>query len=95
MIGRHEAPVLGAVASGEDPQGVIDATRAEMTVAEHWDLYMAEGCATKKASTIYADKGRIGGHIKPLLGPMLVSAVTAADPELFLQDVDAGKTAAE
>ena len=47
----------------------------------------------KKASTILADRGRIEGHIKPLLGAVPVPAITRADVEAFMHDVAEGKTA--
>ena len=59
---------LAEVATGGDPQGGRAKARAQMTVAELCDLYLAEGCATKKASTLATDRGRIERHIKPLLG---------------------------
>ncbi len=39
------------------------------------------------------DKGRIEKHIKPLLGPMKVAAVTREDVEDFMHKVARGKTA--
>jgi integrase len=84
---------LADVAAGGDPQGGRAATRAEMTLADLCDLYLAEGCATKKASTLATDQGRIARHIKPLLGRKRVSAVAREDVERFLADVAAGKTA--
>lgn len=84
---------LAEVAGGGDPQGGRAKSRAEMTVAELCDLYLKEGCATKKALTLYTDKGRIERHIKPLLGRKRVSELTRADAERFLADVAAGKTA--
>lgn len=84
---------LADVAAGGDPQGGRAKARAEMTVASLCDLYLAEGCGTKRAITIYTDKGRIERHIKPLLGRKRVSDLSRADLERFLADVAAGKTA--
>ena len=79
-IGRHGSPwtphaarieakrLLGLVASGEDPAERKSEERRAMTVAELCDLYLAEGAAHKKASTLKADLGRILHHIKPQLG---------------------------
>jgi integrase len=58
-------------------------------------LYLAEGCATKKASTIATDKGRIARHIKPLLGKRKVKDLTPNDVHRFLQQVAQGKTAVD
>lgn len=49
--------------------------------------------ATKKASTLAIDRGRIDRHIKPLLGRMSVVSVTRHDVEKFLHDVAIGRTA--
>lgn len=67
--------------------------RAEMTVAELCDEYLAEGCDKKKASTIATDKGRIARHIKPLLGTKKISDVSRGDIERFMRAVANGKTA--
>lgn len=106
-IGAHGAPwtvqmaraearrFLGRAASGEDPAGERRIIRAELTVAQLCDLYIADGCATKKASTLVSDRGRIVRHIKPLLGKKRLSEVTRADIQRFLQDVAQGKTATD
>jgi integrase len=62
-------------------------------VAALCDLYLEEGCATKKASTLATDRSRIERHIKPLLGRKRIGALTRGDAERFLADVAAGKTA--
>lgn len=84
--------ILGAVANGADP--ALDRARArrEMTVEHLCDLYLREGCATKKQSTLATDRGRIEHHIKPLLGRKRLSEVNRADIERFLHDVAVGKT---
>ena len=48
----------------------------------------------KKATTLVSDQGRIEKHIKPLLGPLKVTAVTRDDVEAFMHAVAEGKTAA-
>lgn len=87
--------ILAVVALGNDPQGALAAKRQELTVAGLCDLYLAEGVETKKASTLATDRGRIGRHIKPLLGARLISEVTSADVARFMRDVANGKTAAD
>jgi hypothetical protein len=59
---------LHAVRHGADPSAARRAARQSITVAELCDLYLSEGRATKKASTLATDKGRIKRHIKPLIG---------------------------
>ena len=91
---RAEArKILGRVANGEDPAREKQDARKQITVAELCDLYVEQGCAIKKASTLITDKGRIERHIKPLLGKKKVPDVTRADIKRFLQDVANGKTA--
>jgi integrase len=100
---RREAKrLLGSVAGGLDPAALKKAKRSAQSVAELCDLYWADAeagrvltrrKASKAASTIAADRGRIDRHIKPLLGTMSVPGVTRADVEGFMHDVAQGKTA--
>lgn len=104
-IGRHGSPwtpdsarkeagrLLGLVADNKDPAETKAAAKNEKTIAQLCDQYLAEGCATKKASTLAMDRCRIERHIKPLIGRMRVGVVTRADVTRFMQDVAAGKTA--
>lgn len=106
-IGAHGSPwtvgdargeakrILGIVATGGDPAGEKQDARRAATIAELCDAYLNDGCATKKASTIATDRGRIERHIKPLLGKKKAAAVTRADIRRFLQDVATGRTAAD
>lgn len=86
---------LGRVHAGSDPAADKAKLRAEMTFDQVCDLYLREGCETKKASTIATDSGRIERHIKPLLGKRRVGEITRTDIEKFMRDVAAGKTAAD
>jgi integrase len=102
-MARKEAKrLLGSVAGGLDPAALKRAKRNARSVAELCDLYQADAeagriltrrKAAKKASTVLTDRGRIVGHIKPLLGTLAVPAVTRADVESFMHDVAQGKTA--
>ena len=93
---RDEAgKVLGRVRLGEDPQAKRHRARGEMNVSALCDLYLAEGVATKKASTLVSDRARIRAHIKPLLGKRPVSSVTTAEVVKFMRDVAGGKSAAD
>jgi len=106
-IGRHGSPwtpdkarsearrLLGMVAGGIDPGVTRDETKADLTVSELCDLYLSEGCALKKASTIATDTGRIERHIKPLLGKKYIRQVTRGDVEKMRDNVANGKTAAD
>ncbi len=106
-IGRHGSPwtpdkarkeakrLLGEVAAGRDPAEERTQARRDPTIAELCELYLTEGCATKKPSTLATDKGRIERHIKPLLGHRKVSSISRADVKRFMQDVANGKTAAD
>ena len=106
-IGRHGSPwtpesarneakrLLGEVGAGRDPAEERTQTRGDLTIAELCDRYIAEGCATKKPSTVMSDKGRIECHIKPLLGRRKVTSISRPDVTRFLQDVASGKAATD
>ncbi len=106
-IGRHGSPwtpesarkeakrLLGEVGAGHDPAEKRAQARRDPTVSELCDLYLAEGCTTKKASTLETDRSNIERHIKPLLGSKRVRAIRRADIERFQRDVAKGKTAAD
>lgn len=84
---------LGMVAGGADPAHDRIEKRGEMTVSELCDLYMREGIAMKKASTVATDQGRIKRHIKPLLGRYQIGSLRRADIQRFMVDIAHGKTA--
>ncbi len=99
---RWARMVLGQVAAGQDPSAERNAELGAMTVAKLCDEYVTaaeKGVVLGKAGrrksplTIATDKGRINGHIKPLLGQMAVKAVTHRDVVKFLDAVQLGKTA--
>ena len=93
---RSEAKkILGRAANGEDPAREKQDLKKRHTVAELCDQYLRYGCATKKATTLATDRGRIERHIKPLLGRKKVQDVSRADVKKFLQDVAQGRTAAD
>ena len=94
--------ILGEVVAGGDPSGEKIAKRKALTVAELCNRYFEDALAgrvrtrskaTKKASTLMIDRGRIDRHIKPLLGTMSAVALTRHDVEKFLHDVANGRTA--
>jgi integrase len=93
---RAEArQIIGQAEIGHDRAAEKAKARAEMTFDKACDLYLAEGCETKKASTLATDKGRIERHIKQLLGKKRIGEITRADVEKFMRDVAAGKTAVD
>ena len=104
-IGTHGSPwtpetarleakrLVGLVAEGIDPQQRKFDERAELSVAELCDLYLAEGLLTRKQSSVTAARSDIEHHVKPLLGLRRVSSLSRADLEGLLRDVAAGKTA--
>jgi integrase len=105
-IGRHGSPwtpdsarkeamrLLGDIARGADPADKRSADRKAISFSELCDLYLAEGVAHKKASTLRSDRGRIALHLKPLLGKKPADAITRADIERLLNDVKNGRTSA-
>jgi integrase len=104
-MARAEARrILGEVTKGNDPAGQKREARKAATVADLCDSYfeaaeagriLTRRKATKKASTLATDKGRIERHIKPLLGNLKAVAVTRADIERFRDMVTEGATAAQ
>jgi len=100
---REEAKaILGRVVKGADPAGEKKARRTAATVTELCDAYMGDAEAgrlftrqgrAKKATTLATDRGRIDGHIKPLLGSKPVASVTREDIEDFMHAVAEGETA--
>lgn len=106
-IGAHGSPwtveqaraearrILGRAANGEDPAQEKQDAKKQFTVSTLCDLYLEQGVATKKASTLATDRGRIERHIKPLLGKKKVPDVTRADIKRFMQEVATGKTSAD
>jgi hypothetical protein len=67
---RDQAKILmGQISAGEDPQEAKLGARREMTVAELCDLYLAEGLATRKSTSIASARSDIENHIKPCWGP--------------------------
>jgi integrase len=104
-IGKHGSPwtaekaraeakrLLSIVASGSDPAAEKAAAKAEMTVADLCDLYVAEGGATKKPGTLLADRVEIERHIKPLIGRKKARTLARADVERMMREIADGKTA--
>lgn len=91
---------LGDIASGGDPAEERKTRRSGMTIRELCDRYL-DDCEIglipgkrrmpKKASTIAADRSRIGAHIIPLLGTRLVKEIGRAEVNQFMRDVASGK----
>ena len=99
---REEAQrLLGEVVKGADPAVSKTERRQAATVAElcadYWrdveaGRVLVRGGKPKKASTQASDKGRIEGHIVPLLGNLPVASVTRADIEDAMHKIADGKT---
>lgn len=71
--------LLGAVVAGDDPAKTLSEEKRSITLSDLCDLYLEFGCATKKASTIAIDEGRIRRHIRPVLGSKRVKDLTRGD----------------
>jgi integrase len=90
---RTEAKsLLGKVVDGVDPQEEKVGLRRDITVAELCDLYLTEGLATRKASSVASARSDVNNHIKPLFGAKKAALITAGDADRLLLDVAAGKT---
>ncbi len=105
QIGAHGSPwtvetarsralqLLGQVAEGRDPQETKRLDREALTLGELCDLYLAEGLATRKASSVASARSDIENHIKPLLGSKRASLVNREDVDRLLMAVAEGQTA--
>jgi integrase/predicted DNA-binding transcriptional regulator AlpA len=104
QIGAHGSPwtvetarerariLVGQIAGGEDPLDIKIASRTELTVAQLCDLYLAEGLATRKETSVASARSDIENHIKPLLGTKRARLVVRQDVDHLLAAVAAGKT---
>jgi integrase len=101
MAREKAREVLGDVARGTDPATEKQTKRHAITMAELCQRYLADAEAgrvlirsgrPKKPGTLAGDRGRIDGHILPLLGRLPVAAVTKPDVEKFMHAVAAGET---
>lgn len=83
-----------AVRDGRSPLAEKRAAKEAMTVGELIDAYLVSDRFQKKApSTQEIDRGRIEGHLRPLLGNHILEALTPADIEDAHRKIIAGKTA--
>ena len=98
---RRAQRLLGEVADGRDPGAEKRGARRLLTVSELLDRYwkdaqyvlvLARSGRPKTLSTLASDKGRIEGHVRPLLGHLRVAAVTRHDIEKMMQSIAVGKT---
>lgn len=104
QIGVHGSPwtvetardrariLMGRIAGGEDPQEAKAGARKDLTVAQLCDLYIAEGLATRKATSIASARSAIENHIKPFLGTKRANLVNRQDVDQLLAAVAGGKT---
>ncbi len=92
------AIILGQAkdATKPDPMAELQAANRAPTVSELCDRFLTEYAEEhKKPSSVRMDRANIENHVKPLLGQMMVNAVSMADVDRFKRDVRAGKTAAK
>lgn len=109
-IGKHGSPwtcdeararardLLHEIAKGSDPLEAKAAARAEMTVAELVDLYLAEGPAekpNKKPASWATDRSNLTRHAVPLIGRRPMKSIRSSDVARVQADVAAGKTATD
>jgi integrase len=85
---------LAAAKDGKDPAAERQEARKVITVAELTDRYLSEHAELrKKPSSVAADRRNIANHIKPRLGKLRITEVTAATLDHFMRDIQAGVTA--
>ena len=90
---RKAKLLLASVLAGGDPADERAGFRNDLTIAELCDVYLVEGCGSKKPGTLSMDRSRIERHVKPLLGQIKVGALNRAAVERFSLDVANGKSA--
>ena len=89
---------LAEASKGADPSADRHAERADLTVGELVERYLADGPAdkpTKKASSWTIDASNLRRHVVPVLGRKSLSSVTTADVQRFQRSVTEGKTKAD
>jgi integrase len=95
---------LAHVLKGGDPAESKKLERGAVTMEELCRVYLDRAERgliltrrgdSKRATTLYTDKGRIERHIIPLIGKRTVKDLTQSDVRRFLQGVMTGKTAAD
>lgn len=89
---------LAAVSHGEDPSAERHAQRADLTIGELVERYLADGPTdkpAKKASTWATDASNLRRHAIPLLGRLQLASLTTTDIQKFQRDVTDGKTQAD
>lgn len=109
-IGVHGAPctpesarkaaedALHRIADGEDPATEKREARKAIMVNKLVETYLIEGPATKpkkRQSTWANDASNLQRHIVPLIGRKIANSVTKAEAARAIQDITAGKTAAD
>jgi integrase len=94
--------IIRAAADGRDPQQEKQAAREAITVAALCDEYLAAARAghvltrfrrPKSPATVAIDEGRIGRHVKPLIGHLPAKGLTTADMQRLSDSIAQGKTA--
>lgn len=96
------AEVLAKARLGTDSAGERDKARTADTVADLVDLWLAEAAhvnrrtgATRSASSLAGERGRVDAHVRPLLGRKRLVDLTRADVERFRDAVARGATKGE
>lgn len=73
---REAKALLGQVAAGVDPADEKRRDAARLSIGDACDMYLEEGLATAKDSSIRQPRSNIENHIKPLIGRHLLSTFT-------------------
>ena len=93
--------IIRSAALGTDPQRERREAREAITVAELCDAYMEAARAgmvltrfrvAKRQSTVSIDEGRVGRHIKPLIGSIPARELTRVDVQRMVDQITQGRT---
>lgn len=85
--------MLGRTAKGEDPADERDARKADLTLAQMLDLYLAEGAGHLKPGSREVYRSAFERHVKPLLGGRKLGSLRPADIAKLQEDVANSRTA--
>src|SRR5271156_6744248 len=87
--------LLGEIVASKDPVAERDKAKQAAMVGELCGLFLAEGGAAQKPTTVTFHRSHVRNHIDPLIGAKRLGEIARADVERFQAAVAAGKTASD
>ncbi|MFO1075134.1 MAG: site-specific integrase [Geminicoccaceae bacterium] len=84
---------LARIERGEDPAAERDQRKADITLSEFLERYLAEGAGHLKPKSIDAYQSVFRRHVMPMLGARKLRTLRPSDIEALIDDVAIGRTA--